>query len=30
MLGKGHGFVPTDWPEEVMTRDMAEAIASTR
>jgi hypothetical protein len=30
MLGKGHGFVPTDWPEEVMTHDMAEAIASTR
>jgi CheY-like chemotaxis protein len=21
MLGKGHGFVPTDWPEEIMTHD---------
>ncbi len=30
MLGKGHGFDPKDWPDEGMTKDMVDAIVSTR
>jgi hypothetical protein len=30
MLGKGHGFTPTDWPDTAMVDEMVEAIASTR
>lgn len=30
MNGKGHGFVPADWPEKAMNDDIADAVKSTR
>ncbi|HMJ15979.1 MAG TPA: alpha/beta hydrolase [Polyangiaceae bacterium] len=30
MLGKGHGFVPNDWPDSIMLKDLVDTIVKTR
>ena len=30
MMGKGHGFAPVDWPDDVMLNDLGDAIVRTR
>jgi len=30
MLGKGHGFVPQDWPDMAMTDEIAQSIHDTQ